>query len=256
MISATEKKQPSGVVGITNHKNGVHRMQSMLLSRNEKYEQGILPKHLECPICKNILKDAVLLRWDPEGTSTCESCIRSELLRSGFRCPVTGMDGASPDDLIPNQALRKAVSTFFMNTKHTKESAASRLGHLKKDFEENEKKRRNTSNKAPTKTNHPNKTMVAQKVALAAEGTTKTNVVQSNKFDDEDHVVASPCQLGYTGSKNDDYSFLVIDDDTSFIVFDTNKTVNRSSFKRNNKDKTMADDILDDTSTFGSDVFH
>ena len=41
-----------------------------------------------------------------------ESCIRSALTESGFRCPLTGMESVSPDDLHPNHGLRKAAELF------------------------------------------------------------------------------------------------------------------------------------------------
>jgi hypothetical protein len=72
-----------------------------------------VPEHLQCGICHNVVKNAMLLPWDPEGRTTCETCIRDGLTQNGFRCPLTGMDGVSPDDLLPNVGLRKAVEMFI-----------------------------------------------------------------------------------------------------------------------------------------------
>jgi protein MPE1 len=78
-----------------------------------KITSTTVPEHLQCAICHNVVKNAMLLPWDPEGRTVCESCIRDALTQNGFRCPLTGMDGVSPDDLIPNVGLRKAVDMFI-----------------------------------------------------------------------------------------------------------------------------------------------
>ena len=72
-----------------------------------------IPEYLQCPICHSVVKDAVILTWDPEGRTSCESCIRDALTQSGFRCPLTGQEGVSPDDLLPNLGLRKAAEQFI-----------------------------------------------------------------------------------------------------------------------------------------------
>jgi DWNN domain len=71
-----------------------------------------IPEHLQCGICRSVAKNAMLLPWDAEGRTTCETCIRDSLTQNGFRCPLTGNEGVSPDDLIPNMPLRKAVDFF------------------------------------------------------------------------------------------------------------------------------------------------
>jgi hypothetical protein len=72
-----------------------------------------IPEHLQCGICNGVVKNAMLLPWDPEGRTACETCIRDALTQNGFRCPLTGMDGVSPDDLHPNVGLRKAAELFI-----------------------------------------------------------------------------------------------------------------------------------------------
>jgi len=73
----------------------------------------IIPEHLQCAICNNVVKNAMLLPWDTEGRTVCDTCVRDALTQNGFRCPLTGMDGVSPDDLIPNVGLRKAADLFI-----------------------------------------------------------------------------------------------------------------------------------------------
>ena len=72
-----------------------------------------IPEYLQCGICHSVVKNAMLLPWDPEGRTTCETCIRDALTQNGFRCPLTGIDGVSPDDLHPNVGLRKAAELFI-----------------------------------------------------------------------------------------------------------------------------------------------
>jgi DWNN domain len=71
-----------------------------------------IPEYLQCAICHSVVRDAMLLPWDPEGRTTCEQCIRTALTENGFRCPLTQQEGVSPDDLLPNHALRKAAAQF------------------------------------------------------------------------------------------------------------------------------------------------
>jgi len=78
-----------------------------------KLTSSSIPDHLRCAICDTIVTDAMLLPWDPEGRTVRETCIRDALTQNGFRCPLTGMDGVSPDDLIPNVGLRKAAEMFI-----------------------------------------------------------------------------------------------------------------------------------------------
>ncbi|MGK3750177.1 MAG: protein MPE1, partial [Bacillariaceae sp.] len=62
-----------------------------------KLTSTTVPEHLQCAICENVVKSAMLLPWDTEGRTVCETCIRDALTQNGFRCPLTGMDGVSPD---------------------------------------------------------------------------------------------------------------------------------------------------------------
>ena len=71
-----------------------------------------IPEYLQCAICNGVVRDAMMLPWDQEGRTTCERCIRDALAQNGFRCPLTQQEGVSPDDLLPNHALRKAADQF------------------------------------------------------------------------------------------------------------------------------------------------
>ena len=78
-----------------------------------KLTSTTVPEHLKCAISNTLVKNPVLLPWDSEGRTVSESFIRDALTQNGFRCPLTGIDGVSPDDLIPNVGLRKAAEMFM-----------------------------------------------------------------------------------------------------------------------------------------------
>jgi len=71
-----------------------------------------IPDHLQCGICNQVVKNAMLISWDTEGRTACEFCMRDGLANNGYRCPLTGNEGVSPDDLFPNIGLRKAAELF------------------------------------------------------------------------------------------------------------------------------------------------
>jgi len=71
-----------------------------------------IPDYLKCGICGNVVQTAMLLPWDREGRTACESCIRPALAKNNFICPLTGTENVSPDELMPNFGLRKAAENF------------------------------------------------------------------------------------------------------------------------------------------------
>ena len=74
-----------------------------------------VPEYLQCAICHEVVRDAMMLPWDTEGRTVCERCIRDALTQNGFCCPLTHKEGCSPDDLLPNHALRKAANQFIQD---------------------------------------------------------------------------------------------------------------------------------------------
>ncbi len=71
-----------------------------------------IPEHYQCGICAGVAKDALFIPWDDEGRTACDLCMRKGLSENRLRCPLTGQDGVSPDDLRPNKPLRKAIDEF------------------------------------------------------------------------------------------------------------------------------------------------
>ncbi|XP_064120371.1 E3 ubiquitin-protein ligase RBBP6-like isoform X2 [Macrobrachium nipponense] len=74
-------------------------------------ERPAPPDELECQLCKEILKDAVLIPCC--AVAYCDDCIRNHLLDSEEHvCPACGKEGIGPDTLIPNRYLRIKVQEF------------------------------------------------------------------------------------------------------------------------------------------------
>jgi hypothetical protein len=103
-----------------------------------------LPDHLICGICHKLAKMAMLVPWDAEGRPTCESCIHDGLVKGGYTCPLTGMEGVSPDDLFPNVALRKAVVAFELDIMAKMELIEKQIAEEVNEEEEKRKKRKTT----------------------------------------------------------------------------------------------------------------
>ena len=109
-----------------------------------------IPDHLQCGICHSIVRNAMLVPWDTEGRPTCESCIRDGLTNNGFTCPLTGMEGVSPDDLFPNVGLRKAADMFVSEVMDKMDSIERQI---EAEEEEEEKKRAEMAAAAAAKGN-------------------------------------------------------------------------------------------------------
>ncbi|XP_029901813.1 E3 ubiquitin-protein ligase RBBP6-like [Myripristis murdjan] len=74
-----------------------------------------IPDELLCPICKELMADAVVTPCC--GNSYCDECIRSSLLDSEEHiCFTCQQSDVSPDDLSANEALRQAVEHFKNGT--------------------------------------------------------------------------------------------------------------------------------------------
>jgi len=81
-----------------------------------KTAEESIPPELQCPMCKNLLKDAVLIPCC--GNSFCDECIRQTLLTDEqFTCPLCHTPNNSPDKLLPNKTLRQAVEGFSRKTR-------------------------------------------------------------------------------------------------------------------------------------------
>jgi len=80
--------------------------------------KALVPTELLCPICKDLLKDAVMMPCC--AGSACDECARNGIIDSeGSRCPVCG-DVANPEELIPYRLFRDKVDKFRNQTGYTK----------------------------------------------------------------------------------------------------------------------------------------
>ncbi|BBN06720.1 E3 ubiquitin-protein ligase RBBP6 [Marchantia polymorpha subsp. ruderalis] len=82
-----------------------------------------IPSELCCPLCKGVLKEAVLTSKCCF-KSYCDKCIRHEII-SKARC-VCGAKNILADDLLPNRTLRDAISRFL----ESQASAATSSGNV------------------------------------------------------------------------------------------------------------------------------
>ncbi|CAB0044037.1 unnamed protein product [Trichogramma brassicae] len=77
--------------------------------------QTPIPKEIICPICKEILNDAVMIACC--AMTFCHECISTYLVESeDQQCPHCKEKDVSPEQCWPNRYLRKAVSRFNNET--------------------------------------------------------------------------------------------------------------------------------------------
>eukprot|EP00123_Amoebidium_parasiticum_P016098 comp23285_c2_seq3/m.38175 comp23285_c2_seq3/g.38175 ORF comp23285_c2_seq3/g.38175 comp23285_c2_seq3/m.38175 type:complete len:457 (-) comp23285_c2_seq3:504-1874(-) len=86
-------------------------------SANNSNEPKPVPPELQCPLCKLLLTDCVLIPCC--GSNFCDECIRQHLLENNFTCPTCGRDRVSPDALGPNKAMRQKVAEFKVTEPET-----------------------------------------------------------------------------------------------------------------------------------------
>ena len=92
--------------------NQWHQQRLVSSTSLQKFEcvvsQVAVPEELLCPICKELLCDAVMMPCC--AGSACDDCARNGIIESeGSKCPVCG-DVANPEELIPYRMYREKVS--------------------------------------------------------------------------------------------------------------------------------------------------
>ncbi|KAI3468974.1 hypothetical protein Pfo_025637 [Paulownia fortunei] len=83
---------------------------------------GDLPPELHCPLCKEVMKDAVLTSKCCF-TSFCDKCIRDHLI-SKSTC-VCGATSILADDLLPNKTLRDTINRILESNNNSAENGGS-----------------------------------------------------------------------------------------------------------------------------------
>ncbi|KAJ8486185.1 hypothetical protein OPV22_018670 [Ensete ventricosum] len=81
-----------------------------------------LPPELRCPLCKEVMKDAVLTSKCCF-RSFCDKCIRDYIITK-LMC-VCGATNILADDLLPNKTLRETISRIIESTTSSTENAGS-----------------------------------------------------------------------------------------------------------------------------------
>ncbi|CAG05183.1 unnamed protein product [Tetraodon nigroviridis] len=69
-----------------------------------------VPDELKCVICKLLMVNAAIVPCC--GYSFCDNCIRTVLLESEEHICVACQETVSPDSIVPNLALRRAVANY------------------------------------------------------------------------------------------------------------------------------------------------
>ncbi|CAN4118793.1 unnamed protein product [Withania somnifera] len=85
---------------------------------------GDLPPELHCPLCKEVMKDAVLTSKCCF-TSFCDKCIRDYIISKSV-C-VCGAKNILADDLLPNKTLRDTINRILESNNSSAEHAGSAL---------------------------------------------------------------------------------------------------------------------------------
>ncbi|CAL9116092.1 unnamed protein product [Musa textilis] len=83
-----------------------------------------LPPELRCPLCKEVMKDAVLTSKCCF-RSFCDKCIRDYIITK-LMC-VCGATNILADDLLPNKTLRETISRILESTTCSTENAGSQV---------------------------------------------------------------------------------------------------------------------------------
>ncbi|MBA0566989.1 hypothetical protein Golob_011757 [Gossypium lobatum] len=99
-----------------------------------------VPPELHCPLCKQVMEDAVLTRCC--FSSFCEKCVRDRIVSMATcvcRRQIVG------DDILPNMTLRDTINRFLNNQSGTETSTTKRkLVNAENEDEEQRKKMKKT----------------------------------------------------------------------------------------------------------------
>jgi len=218
-----------------------------------------IPEHLQCGICAQVVKNAMLVPWDTEGRTACEMCMRDGLAKSGFRCPLTGQDGVSPDDLIANVGLRKATDLFVKGVMEKMDEIVQQ-----QEADEEQERKKQFAEVARKKTNEfesdgLDKGQVVRKGAAQSKGRRQSDdfgdVFGGDVFDveeeleDENQEPDEP-EVEAAGGVEQASKKKSIDDNSKNTNADgANKTDVVSALKNGDKVKTKAETQNNDNST-------
>ncbi|MCO5557780.1 hypothetical protein L7F22_011351 [Adiantum nelumboides] len=121
---------PSGTVAILRPNEAVFEREVEGLPSSRNIVD--IPFELRCPLCKGVLKDAVLTSRCCF-KSYCDKCIRNQILSNG-KC-VCGAINVLADDLLPNKTLRDAITRLLETTTATSSAEYPGSLHVVQDME-------------------------------------------------------------------------------------------------------------------------
>ncbi|XP_024539207.1 E3 ubiquitin ligase PQT3-like isoform X1 [Selaginella moellendorffii] len=99
---------PNGEIAVLRPNEELFEKEVVSLTSNKVVNE--VPPELRCPLCKDVLKDAVLTSKCCF-KSYCDRCIRNEIISKG-KC-VCGATHVLADDLLPNKTLRDAIERLL-----------------------------------------------------------------------------------------------------------------------------------------------
>ncbi|GMJ00413.1 hypothetical protein like AT5G47430 [Hibiscus trionum] len=111
---------PSGVVAVLKPNEAAFEKEIEGLPSTRSV--GDLPPELHCPLCKEVMKDAVLTSKCCF-TSFCDKCIRDHII-SKLMC-VCGANNILADDLLPNKTLRDTINRILESGNSSADNAGS-----------------------------------------------------------------------------------------------------------------------------------
>lgn len=102
---------PSGALVVLKKLNShLHQRKGAADAPPVEADEDTIPKEFKCPICEQLLSNAVLLACC--GKSYCDACVRNKLLNDEhWRC-LCGKEEIRVDSIIPNESLRASVQSF------------------------------------------------------------------------------------------------------------------------------------------------
>ncbi|KAI9034234.1 DWNN domain-containing protein [Hyaloraphidium curvatum] len=115
------------------------RAKGMAVDLSEIWDEAPVPKELACPICKKLIRDAVVIPCC--GVSFCDDCIRNHLTadETHGQCPNCLEDGINADRLVPNKHLRAAAENHLREYAMRKEEDPDSVAPREKTPERTER---------------------------------------------------------------------------------------------------------------------
>ncbi|OMP02771.1 Zinc finger, RING/FYVE/PHD-type [Corchorus olitorius] len=104
---------PSGGVAVLKPNEGAFEKEIEGLPSSSSHCVGDVPPELHCPLCKEVMKDAVLTSKCCF-MSFCDKCIRDQIMsKSKCVCSATNI---LADDLLPNKTLRDTINRIILES--------------------------------------------------------------------------------------------------------------------------------------------